>query len=258
MPPTQQHECFVRATYTIASRNGTRAGLILPQAVTDRRLMMEITNRAIAARPACLITGNGRAAQRGRSRRSEDEREIPVAAALFQPVSRVDTVFDREERVIAGQIGSSRVRAVEECDELDGVRLVGAQLAEKIVLDYAGGDDILQHVNLPGADVGEAEKVDFDGVGCLIVDDVADDLDEPVADISRNYAKKIGQQQRRTLQNSEKEDFGGAGILSNVAGDFIDPRGDLLRREDRTDLRGRFQHPRPPSTFRTTGRRRLP
>ncbi len=185
-----------------------------------------------------VTSGEGGLLQPGPVPDSANEGQICKPSPMFQSVTGVGAFVDGEDAEIGGHVDGADVGPVEECDEAQGGRGVGAELGEEVILDDAGVDDVLEHVDVAVADVGEAEEVDLERVGDLVVPGVAHDVDESVTDVPRQGTKEIGEEKRRSLQDAEQKDLGVAGVFADLHRDLSNATCDFVSAEDRGDPDG--------------------
>src|SRR5215212_3646414 len=121
-----------------------------------------------------------------------------------------------------------------------------AELAEEVILDDAGGHDIFEDVDVALADVGVAEEIDLQRVGGGVVRNVADDVDEAIADVAGDGAQEVAEEAGGAFEDAEEEDLLLAGVGADRGAELTDPGLDLFLGEDGSDV----LHPSPPSTLR--------
>ena len=85
-------------------------------------------------------------------------------ALQLQAVAGEGALLELEGAEIGLQIDGAQVGAVDQGDELERRRLLLPQLGQQVVLDDAGGDDVLDEVDVLSGDVDVVEKIDLDGV----------------------------------------------------------------------------------------------
>src|SRR6185503_6344970 len=147
-----------------------------------------------------------------------DIRKVSETPVVLQAVAGKSAVRDGEGAEVRLHVDRAGVGAVEQGHEAERGRSVLAQLAEQVVLDDAGVDDVLEHVDVPAPDVGEAEEVDLQRVRGAVPFGVADDVDEAIADVAGDGPEQIGQEDRPAFEDAEEEDLRVAGIAANVGG----------------------------------------
>lgn len=127
-----------------------------------------------------------------------------------------------------------------------------AELRQEVVLDHAGGDDVLEDEDVAAGDFGVADEIDLEGGGGVGVGDVADDVDVAVRDVTRDGAQKIAEETARAFEDAEEKDFAGTGVLTDFFAQAGDPFCDLFGAVRSFDLRLlRLTHRHAPTTLRT-------
>src|SRR5436305_722896 len=141
---------------------------------------------------------------------------------VAQPPVDLESVADEravavrafEGAVVGFQVDGSQVGAVDQGHQPQRRRRVQPELRQQVVLDDAGGDDVLDDVDVPAGDVDVADVVDLDGGGGLGVGEVAHDVDESVADVAVDGAKQIGEKNRGAFEDAEEENVSAFGIAA--------------------------------------------
>src|SRR5216110_158075 len=146
--------------------------------------------------------------------------KVCVQPFQLQSVADERPFLDLERVKVGGEVDGAEVRAVDERDELERGRPLLSQLGEQIVLDDAGGDDVLDQIDILAADVDVVEEVDLDGVAGQGVGGVADDVDEAVAGVAGDGAQQVAEEAGRPFEHAQEEDRGGAGVLADLGGEL--------------------------------------
>src|SRR5258707_1924667 len=96
-----------------------------------------------------------------------DVGEVAELAVLFQPVADENAVAGLEGAKVGFELDRAQIGTVEQRDQLQCCGLVLTKLGQKIRLDDAGRDDVLQHVDVLARQIDPIQKVDLHGVSPL-------------------------------------------------------------------------------------------